>query len=372
MEFKDSICAKSGVMLRMEIVEGKDSENNKKFLEPGMNKGTAMVKRLTEQWHGSGRCVVADSYFASVMTCIYLFKVGLFFTGIVKTCSKFFPKKWCKEVPMAERGDTMTATATKDGVKIIAHVWNDPGKEGKPRKALVSTMGTTLEADPAVRPRKRKSDLMGVWETVMKSVKRTALVKHYFKWAGAIDRHNRKRMDGLRMELTHEFKVWWKRIFTSFLAVIIVDALAAFVMEQGEVDQLEFYEELAKEMIWNDLEGVPVKEKPRKYGCGVSRQNWQSGKYLRLRPKKAAGGAPADSDADEEKPIVCNHHIQPLKSLPAYANAKNARLNCRVCGKNQATLYCVSCLQNPHGQILSLCSPGVSSSCLSLHCQTPV
>jgi hypothetical protein len=38
------------------------------------------------------------------------------------------------------------------------------------------------------------------------------LVKWYFDHAGAIDRHNRKRMDGWRLELTHEFKVWWKRI----------------------------------------------------------------------------------------------------------------------------------------------------------------
>ena len=34
MEFKDSMCAKSGVMLRMEICEGKESESNKKFLNP--------------------------------------------------------------------------------------------------------------------------------------------------------------------------------------------------------------------------------------------------------------------------------------------------------------------------------------------------
>ena len=168
---------------------------------------------------------------------------------------------------MAQRCYTKTATVTKDGVKVIAHVWNDPGKEGKPRKALVSTMGTSLSDNPAERPRKCKSEEMGVWETVVKYIKRTRLVRHYFRWTGAIDHHNCKQMDGLRMELTHEFQVWWKRIFTSFLAVVIVDAMACFELEQGEVDQLDFYEALAKEMIWNKLEGAPASTEPKSTGA---------------------------------------------------------------------------------------------------------
>ena len=273
---------------------------------------------------------------------------------------------------MAECGNTVTVTATKDGVKVIAHVWNDPGKEGKPRKALVSTMGTTLPDVPAELLRERKSEEMGVWETVIKYIKRTRLVRHYFRWAGAIDRHNHKRMDGLRMELTHEFSVWWKHIFTLFLTVIIIDAFACFVLEQGEMDQLDFYEELAKEMIWNKLEGAPAPLAKKKYRRGVSCQAWLSGDVCVLWQRKAAAGAPTDSDANDNEPEVCNHEIAPLKSLEQYTEVRNARLNCRVCHKNTATLYCVSCGKNPHGQILALCSPSVSSLCLSLHCQTPV
>ena len=95
---------------------------------------------------------------------------------------------------------------------------------------------------------------MGVWSTVSKFIKRTKLVKHYFDWAGAINLHNRKRMDGLRLELCLEFKVWWKRIITSFLAVIIVNAYCCFYLEHGEMDQLQFYNELALEMIHNDFD----------------------------------------------------------------------------------------------------------------------
>ena len=67
------------------------------------------------------------------------------------------------------------------------------------------------------------------------------LVKWYFNHAGAIDRHNSKRMDGLRLELTHEFKTWWKRIWMSFLAVIIVNVFCCFRMDNPDAEQLDFY-----------------------------------------------------------------------------------------------------------------------------------
>ena len=160
-----------------------------------------MIGRLTELWHGTGRMVVADSYFASFLMCIWCMSWGLYFTGIVKTATKFFPIKWEKTVEMAARSDTKTAMTVKDDVTVIAHVWNDPGKPGKPRKILVSTIGTTLDADPVERPRKKKDEETGLWTNVSKFIKGSALIKHYFDWAGAIDRHNCKRMDGLWFEI---------------------------------------------------------------------------------------------------------------------------------------------------------------------------
>ena len=315
---------------------------------------------------------MADSYFASVDTAIACSRHGLYFTGLVKNSSKFFPKKWCQTVGMTERGETKTAVAVKNGVQMVAHTWNDPGKPGKPRKALISTMGSTVEVDPAQRPRKRKSEAMGVWETVYRLVKRTKLVKHYFTYAGLIDRHNRKRMDGLRLELTHEFKIWWKRVFTSFLGVIIVDALAAFILEQGDIDQLQFYEELAAELIWNSWEGAPPRDAPRASGRGVSRQQWLGGAGGGRRGPVPEHARIAESFLSAVDPERCHHEIQALKKLEQYSEVKDARLNCRVCKKQRATLYCVTCGRNAHNQILALCSPFVSSSCLSLHCQTPV
>ena len=48
--------------------------------------------RILEQWFSSGRLVVGDSWFSSVRMCMELMKRGLYFTGIVKTAHREYPK----------------------------------------------------------------------------------------------------------------------------------------------------------------------------------------------------------------------------------------------------------------------------------------
>ena len=122
------------------------------------------------------------------------------------------------------------------------------------------------------------------------------------------------------------------------------------------------------EMIWNELEGAPARNAPAKCGRGIRRQDWKEGRQTDHvgRPKRGAAG---DADAELE---TCNHVIRNLKELPQYKDVKDARLNCRVCKANGATLFCESCGENAFGQLLALCSPFKSSTCMSLHCQTPV
>jgi hypothetical protein len=369
-EFKDSICAMSQVMLAVEICEGKDAQHAPtEFVDEstGFKKGTAMVGRLTKNWHGTGRTVVADSYFASVFTAVFLLNTcGLYFTGLVKTASKFYPKQWCNTVEMTARGQTRTAVAIKQGVQMMAHTWNDPGKVGKPRKNLISTCCSTGAAPEASRPRKRQRD-DGAWEDWFRLVPRTNVVKHYFDWAGAIDRHNRQRMDGLRIEHTLEFHRWWLRVFTSFLGVIVVDTVNAWNLEQEAMSDHDAYEQLAFQLINNRLRGAPESVETGIIGRGVSREEWQGtfsrelfGDRMVLRPI-------AEEDREESKLL---HEVVPLRSLPKYAAMKNAKLNCRVCKEQTATVYCKTCGINEHSQLLALCLPGTGKQCLSLHCQT--
>ena len=67
----------------------------KEYNNLGAGAGTTL--RLSKAYHGSNRVVVGYSWFASLMTTFELYRVGLFFMGIVKTASRSFPKKYLTE-----------------------------------------------------------------------------------------------------------------------------------------------------------------------------------------------------------------------------------------------------------------------------------
>ena len=66
--------------------------------------------------HGSGRVIHGDSAFASIACCTALLEHGLYFSGLLKTAHKEFPKKYCQDIAFqagAQRGDTVTICTTK-------------------------------------------------------------------------------------------------------------------------------------------------------------------------------------------------------------------------------------------------------------------
>ena len=80
--------------------EGKEAMTNKEYcaemkakLKDGPWKSVALTARITQQWHGTGRVIVADSWFGSVPCIMELFERGLFAVMMVKTAHKGYPKK---------------------------------------------------------------------------------------------------------------------------------------------------------------------------------------------------------------------------------------------------------------------------------------
>lgn len=122
VEIRDLCDSISEIFLFLEIQEGKDDMAKKEFCGKGVSAGTAFMLRATKSWHGTGRVVLGDSAFASVATAVALRKVGIFFLGLVKTATMYFPKLALNQLPLLHRGDTGTLTAVKDGVELIAHV----------------------------------------------------------------------------------------------------------------------------------------------------------------------------------------------------------------------------------------------------------
>ena len=110
----------------MEICDGKDAEADKKWSY--LSAGTVQTLRLSEFWHGSQRIVVGDSAFSSVTAAIECQKKGLFYSGIVKTASKEFPKDYLSNVSRyPAKGDHVSLTTVVENCKLL-HVavgWKD-------------------------------------------------------------------------------------------------------------------------------------------------------------------------------------------------------------------------------------------------------
>jgi len=92
-ELKSMADVASGIILKLELMEGKD-KNRMKELEKEFKSHTATILRLTKDYFGTNRTIIADSAFSSVDTCQAMLRNGLHFLGMVKTASNRFPKTY--------------------------------------------------------------------------------------------------------------------------------------------------------------------------------------------------------------------------------------------------------------------------------------
>ena len=181
-----------GIILRLELCEGKEAESKKKWSH--LPAGTAHSLRVTEPWHGTGRILVADSAFSSVTTAIECKKCGLFFTGILKTASREFPKEYLSDSSKYNsKGNHVCLSTIMDNCSLIAIGWRD-----KTIKTFISTCGTTLPGQPHQKHRYTKDG-----ELTTSEVQCPQMVSQYFSAACKIDVHNHLRQGLLAIEEKH-------------------------------------------------------------------------------------------------------------------------------------------------------------------------
>lgn len=89
-EIKSSCCGRSGIMLRMELVTGKETGESMDFSEC-FKHSTSVTMRLVQPWLLSNRAVFADSWFSSVETACALLNQKTKYIGIVKTATREYP-----------------------------------------------------------------------------------------------------------------------------------------------------------------------------------------------------------------------------------------------------------------------------------------
>eukprot|EP00281_Chroomonas_sp_CCMP1168_P015793 CAMPEP_0206212504 /NCGR_PEP_ID=MMETSP0047_2-20121206/604_1 /ASSEMBLY_ACC=CAM_ASM_000192 /TAXON_ID=195065 /ORGANISM="Chroomonas mesostigmatica_cf, Strain CCMP1168" /LENGTH=273 /DNA_ID=CAMNT_0053634551 /DNA_START=587 /DNA_END=1408 /DNA_ORIENTATION=+ len=154
---------------------------------------------------------------------------------------------------METRGESLAVTAVKDGVELIGVAWNEPGKPDKPRKLLVATCGTTLAGEPCCRTRYRNDPETGETTTFVREVPRCEDVETYTDYCGAIDRFNRDRQDGFRLERMIE--ELGEPMLTSFIGYVGTNAFKAAKLEGNASNMNDFMHTLALELLTNEYDG---------------------------------------------------------------------------------------------------------------------
>ena len=271
-EIKSLACGDTGIILKLEIMEGKEANRKKDYFQQ-YGEGTAVTLRLTKEYYGSGRVVHADSAFSLVKTLLALQERGLYFMGMVKTTHKEYPlaylQSWGKgqeDEAVPARGDfCLLETQAENGIPFYALGWAN-----KKMKTIVSNVGSTLSGTPCKRKRHKKEEVNGVLETVVyfKEVKRPAMIEQFFSCFGIIDRHDHYRQGSLQLEREWCTHKWWHRIFTTVFGMCVVDSFMAYTFEVQSTygtpdDFLTFMGKLAYELINNVLlgQGIVLRDK---------------------------------------------------------------------------------------------------------------
>jgi hypothetical protein len=281
IEMKSAADGETGILLKLEIQEGK--------LRPGMPKKhfegppfnlpfhVAVLLRLVLAYFMSGRHVVADAAFSSVLSAWELLKRGLWFSGIVKTCSKRFPvdffKAWGQKDPAPVRGDHCSVITTV-AVNLAQRPINAEGWMAKKEtvKKFISTFSATTDGDPHIVQRTRRvlnqDDNIYVYEHHELATARTVLVQNLFQFFGAIDLHDRYRQGYLKLEVSWVTKKWWHRMFSTLFGMILTDSFLAYKYDYdtanpGNSDDMmsyfQFLGKLSHALIFNNLfDDVPA------------------------------------------------------------------------------------------------------------------
>lgn len=180
-EIKNLSDAKTNIVLHMELYEGKDDMKDKRYTKE-LGATTATCLRLTEAYKGSGRIIMADSWFGSVKSVIALMKEhGLYSIMLVKTAHKEFPRELLSEKEL-QRGEWISFSRNVDDVAVQAVSFMD-----LQLKDFIGTCSTILPGPP------RKTKYSG-------DVSRPQIAYDFLNAAASIDIHNHSRTGGMAFE----------------------------------------------------------------------------------------------------------------------------------------------------------------------------
>lgn len=313
-----------------------------------------------------------DSAFASVQTAMALLERSTYFVGMVKTAHKGFPKKvllndaWDQGVLPAKRGDTRHVEAEIEVAgrkrKFHGHAWNEPGGQASKRKALLSTCGDTLPADPHRKKRLRVDENNRKYgEVIERVVPRPNVVKMYFGAACQIDIHNHMRQGVIGIEdhvgtNSHIF-----RLFSTIVAMSVVDAYKMYHIE-NKVDKKSgiraFVEAASVSFLTNREHGCPNLDVE---SMRLRRRNTY------VHESVSSDEASSDDEDLHQVVSIAKFREKVRGSLTEGERKHGIKLACRMEGcKEKSNMLCIKCSTIKNME-WAICGPGTHRNCIVKH-----
>ena len=235
-EIKDMSDARTNIVVKLEMYEGKEDMALKEHVGK-FGATCATTLRLTKSLHGSGRIVVADSWFGSVKTSMALRDEGLYAVMLVKTAHKRYPRTILAQHKL-KMGEWVSYTAKLDGEKGEEELMACSFQDLK-LKHFISTCCTTLAGNP--RKTKHHGD-----------VQRPQVAEFYLAHAASIDVHNHVRTGSLGFEDVLMTLSPTVRQFTGIVGFLFTNSFLAYKYFKNDQDKLShcrFKIQLAEQLV---------------------------------------------------------------------------------------------------------------------------
>ena len=249
-EYHSICCSISGVMYRIEIVEGKDAppEDRARRQYNGLGKTVGLCLRLTKPIHGTGNVVVMDSGFCVLKAIIELRKAGVFSSALIKK-RRYWPRyikgQEIKDHFAAKEPGAFDAMKGKmENIDFYVYGMKEPdyvllfmtsyGVEGRRGKEQVRT----IEDGGVVRKIRFQYP---------------EVCANHYNFRDSVDNHNGRRMYPIAIEEQWRTQRWANKVFQFLLGITEVNCnlLNSVYFGSELLGQVEFRHQLGNELINN-------------------------------------------------------------------------------------------------------------------------
>lgn len=313
-ELYAAACAMCGMLIRLEVTEGAERNLQKEYFRPWKHT-TAVSLRLAKPWHGTGRVVAGDAWFAGVRTAGAFLEHGLYFIGDVKKNTAEFPKEALEQATGGERGAWATYETVyklSDGEEkkmcAVSH------RRGGEVHSFIMTAGTTLPGHAHKATAEDDGDRYTHQVDHVIERKCCRVLNDFTLAQPIIDRHNRYRQFILAMEKRVLSNRFCLRLAVTLMGMVFVNSFFALRAFGGD-ETVDFRAEMEKLALYL-LEEESLDA---------------------LSPS----GSSRASSPSTSTPGCANHVLVPLKSLGnAYKGCRQQK--CNVCN-HKTSWVCAAC-----------------------------